>query len=148
MNDWITLIRSAPPDAPWALEVRTFVEKVAADRKMDISGRLPPVAVAQAPSMGAAPRGPTAEQMAAAQGMSEADRQQMIQGMVSGLAERLKQNPKDRAGWERLMRARMVLGQSSEAAAAYRDASRVFAGSPSDQRALREAAAQLGVPGA
>lgn len=149
MNDWITLIRSAPPDAPWAMEVRAFVEKVAADRKMDISGRLPPpMAVAQAPPMGAAPRGPTAEQMAAAQDMSEGERQQMVQGMVAGLAERLKQNPRDRAGWERLMRAHMVLGRSNEAAAAYRDASRAFAGSPSDQRALREAAAQLGVPGA
>lgn len=147
MNDWIALIQSAPPDAPWAQEVRTFVEKVAADRKLDISGRLPPATMAQG-AAGPQPRGPTAQQMAESQSMSEGDRQQMIQGMVSGLAERLKQNPRDRAGWERLMRARMVLGQTGEAAAAYRDASRVFAGSPADQRALREAAAQLGVPGA
>jgi cytochrome c-type biogenesis protein CcmH len=150
MNDWIALLRSAPPDAPWALEVRAFVEKVAADRKIDLAGRLPPLQTAQAPMgappMGSAPRGPTQEQMAAAQDMSEGDRQQMIQGMVSGLAERLKQNPKDRAGWERLMRARMVLGQTREAAADYRDASRAFAGSPADQQALRSTAQQLGVP--
>jgi cytochrome c-type biogenesis protein CcmH len=150
MNDWIALLRSAPPDAPWALEVRAFVEKVAADRKIDLAGRLPPLQTAQAtmgaPPMGSAPRGPTQEQMAAAQDMSEGDRQQMIQGMVSGLAERLKQNPKDRAGWERLMRARMVLGQTREAAADYRDASRAFAGSPADQQALRSTAQQLGVP--
>lgn len=150
MNDWIALLRSAPPDAPWALEVRAFVEKVAADRNIDLAGRLPPLQTAQAPMgappMGAAPRGPTQEQMAAAQDMSEGDRQQMIQGMVSGLADRLKQNPKDRAGWERLMRARMVLGQTREAAADYRDASRAFAGSPADQQALRSTAQQLGVP--
>lgn len=142
MDDWIALLRSAPPGAPWAGEVRAFVEQVAADRGLDISSRLPPVqAVEVAP-----PRGPTAEDMAAAQDMSEADRQAMIQGMVSGLAARLEQNPRDRAGWERLMRARMVLGQADLAAAAYRDASRAFAGSPGDQRALRDAAAQLGVP--
>jgi len=154
MNDWVALLKSAPPDAPWAPEVRTFVEKVAADRKIDLSGRLPPMQTAQAPMavpmgappMGAAPRGPDSQQIAAAQNMSEADRQQMIQGMVSGLAERLKQNPKDRAGWERLMRARMVLGQTQQAAADYRDAARAFAGSPADQQALRATASQLGVP--
>lgn len=142
MDDWLALLKSAPPGAPWAGEVRVFVEKVAADRGMDVAGRLPPAQVDE----GAPPRGPTAEQMAAAQDMSEGDRQAMVQGMVSGLAERLKQNPRDRAGWERLMRARMVLGQAAQAAADYRDASRVFAGSPADQQALREAALQLGVP--
>lgn len=147
MNDWIALLKSAPPDAPWAAEVRTFVEKVAADRKIDLAGRLPPTSSAQAVSASeAAPRGPNAQQMAEAQSMSEADRQQMIEGMVSGLAARLQQNPKDRAGWERLIRARMVLGQTQQAAADYRDASRAFAGSPADQQALRSAASQLGVP--
>ncbi|TAJ73957.1 MAG: c-type cytochrome biogenesis protein CcmI [Phenylobacterium sp.] len=145
MDDWVALLKSAPPDAPWAAEVRTFVEKVAADRKIDLSGRLPPMRTAQAP-MAEPARGPSQQQMAEAQSMSEGDRQQMIQGMVSGLAERLKQNPKDRAGWERLIRARMVLGQTQQAAADYRDASRAFAGSPADQQALRNTASQLGVP--
>lgn len=146
MNDWIALLKSAPPDAPWAGEVRAFVEKVAADRKIDLSGRLPPVLTASASRMESAPRGPSAEQMAAAQDMSPADREAMIQGMVDGLAQRLKQNPRDRGGWERLLRARMQLGQSSRAAADYRDASRAFAGSPADQQALRQTATQLGVP--
>ncbi|HEX7887524.1 MAG TPA: c-type cytochrome biogenesis protein CcmI [Phenylobacterium sp.] len=149
MNDWIALLKSAPPDAPWAAEVRTFVEKVAAERKIDLSGRLPPLQTAQAPTaptMGSASRGPTQQQMAAAQDMSQDDRQQMIQGMVAGLAQRLKQNPQDREGWERLLRARMVLGQTQQAAADYRDASRAFARSPADQQALRSAAQQLGVP--
>lgn len=147
MNDWIALIKSAPPDAPWAAEVRDFVEKIAAERKIDLTGRLPPAPAqtAQAPGV---PRGPSADQVAAAQDMSEGDRQQMIQGMISGLAERLKQNPRDRAGWERLLRARMVMGDSRQAAADYRTASQAFAGSPADQKALRDAAAQLGVPGA
>lgn len=151
MNDWIALVKSAPPDAPWAGEVRAFVERVAAERGVDLKGRLPPApALAQAPAMGppmgGAPRGPTQQQMADAQNMSQGDRQAMIEGMVSGLAQRLKQNPKDRAGWEQLLRARMVLGQSSQAAADYRAARQAFSGSPGDQQALREAALQLGVP--
>ena len=74
------------------------------------------------------------------------DRQAMIEGMVDGLAQRLKQNPRDRSGWERLIRARMVLGQAQQAAADYRTARQAFSGSPADQQALREAAVQLGVP--
>jgi cytochrome c-type biogenesis protein CcmH len=143
MNDWVALIKSAPPDAPWAAEVRAFVERVAAARGVDLSGRLPPAAPAQT---GSAAPGPTPDQVAAAQQMNAGDRQAMIEGMVNGLAERLKQNPRDRDGWERLMRARMVLGQPDQAAAAYRDANRAFAGSKSDQQALRDAARQLGVP--
>ena len=144
MNDWITLLKSAPADAPWAAEVRTFVEKVAADRKMDIRSRLP--AVSASPASEAQARGPSQAQVAAAQGMTPADRQAMIEGMVNGLAERLKQNPKDRGGWERLMRARMQLGQTGQAAAAFRDGSRAFSGSAADQQSLRQTATQLGVP--
>lgn len=146
MDDWIALINSAPPGAPWAAEVRTFVEKVAAERKIDISARLSPTVGAAAPAVGPQP-GPTPQQMAAAQTMSAGDRNAMVEGMVNGLAEKLKTNPRDRAGWERLIRARMVLGQADQAAAAYRDATRTFAGSPADQQALRQTASQLGVPG-
>jgi cytochrome c-type biogenesis protein CcmH len=147
MDDWIALIKSAPPDAPWAGEVRAFVERIAAERKIDLAGRLPPApALAAGPAMPSAPRGPTQEQMADAQNMSAGDRRAMIEGMVTGLAERLKQNPRDRAGWERLIRARMVLGQSQQAAADYRSARQALSGSPADQQALREAALQLGVP--
>ena len=145
VNDWIALLKSAPQGAPWAGEVRGFLEKAAAQNRISLAGRLPPMVNGPVDS---GPRGPTQEQMAAAQTMSEGDRQQMIQGMVGGLAARLKQNPRDLAGWQQLIRARMVLGQASEAQAAYRDANRAFAGSPGDQQSLRQAAQQLGVPGA
>ena len=145
MNDWIALLKSAPPGAPWASEVRTFVEKVAADRKMDIAARLPPLESASAVGP-IAPRGPTSDQIAAAQNMKPGDRDAMVAGMVERLAERLKQNPRDRAGWEQLLRARMVLGQNDRAVADYREARRAFSGSPSDQQALQQTATQLGLP--
>jgi cytochrome c-type biogenesis protein CcmH len=147
INDWIALLKSAPPDAPWAGEVRGFVEKVAQDRGISLAGRLPP-APSGAPAMASAQLpGPTAADVAAAQQMSEGDRQQMIEGMMAQLTEKLKANPRDRAGWERLMRSRMVMGQPQLAQAAYRDATRAFAGSASDQAALKQAAASFGVPG-
>ena len=145
MMDFITLLKSAPPDAPWTAQVRNYVEDLAKDQHIDISSQLPP-APAAAPQPGAA--GPTSDQVAAAGQMPDADRQAMIHAMVDRLASQLKANPHDSGGWVRLMRARMVLGETGKAADAYRDARKAFDDSPAAQAALQEAAKSLGVPGA
>jgi cytochrome c-type biogenesis protein CcmH len=80
--------------------------------------------------------------------MPAADRQAMIHGMVDRLAGELKANPKNVEGWERLIRARMVLGETAAAAAAYRDASIAFSNAPDTKTRLRNSARALGVPGA
>lgn len=64
---------------------------------------------------GDAPRGPTQEDVKAAQDMSPEDRQAMIESMVGQLAERLKNNPNDVAGWTRLARSYAVLGKNDKA---------------------------------
>jgi cytochrome c-type biogenesis protein CcmH len=148
MDDWVALLRSAPADADWAPQVRAFVEKVAATDGVSLAGRLPPAPAAATAADGApAMPGPTPEQMTAAGQMSAGDQQAMIAGMVQRLSDRLAKNPRDLDGWQRLMRARMVLGQPAAATQAYRDGARAFAGSQADQAALRQSAAQLGVPG-
>ncbi|MBS0281146.1 MAG: tetratricopeptide repeat protein [Proteobacteria bacterium] len=48
--------------------------------------------------------------------------------MVAGLAARLKDNPDDAAGWQRLIRAYSVLGQRAEAQEALATARKTFAG--------------------
>ena len=48
--------------------------------------------------------------------------------MVAGLAARLKDNPDDAAGWQRLIRAYSVLGQRAEAQEALTTARKTFAG--------------------
>jgi cytochrome c-type biogenesis protein CcmH len=48
--------------------------------------------------------------------------------MVAGLAARLKENPDDAAGWQRLIRAYNVLGARAEAQAALATARKTFAG--------------------
>jgi cytochrome c-type biogenesis protein CcmH len=141
MKDFIALLKSAPPGAPWAVQVRNYVEDLAKDQHIDISSQLPPAPQAGQP-------GPTGEQVAAASQMSDADRQTMIHGMVEKLAGELKANPHDSGGWVRLMRARMVLGESDKAAQAYQDARKAFAGTPAALAALQDAAKSLGVPGA
>lgn len=145
MKDFITLLKSAPPNAPWAAQVRNYVEDLAKDQHIDISSQLPP-APATAPQ--ASQPGPTGDQVAAASQMSAADRQAMIRAMVDKLADGLKANPHDSGGWVRLMRARMVLGESDKAGQAYQDARKAFAGTPAALAALQEAAKSLGVPGA
>ncbi len=62
--------------------------------------------------------GPTQEQMKAAGEMSAEDRMAFIQSMVNRLAEKLEENPNDRTGWERLIRAYEVLGDTEKAQAA------------------------------
>lgn len=64
-----------------------------------------------------APRGPSAEQMQAAQEMTPEQRAEMILAMVDGLAARLEDEPNDEQGWTRLIHARKVLGQDDKLAA-------------------------------
>lgn len=62
-------------------------------------------------------RGPSADDVKDAASLSPEEREDMIKGMVSGLAGRLRGNPEDPEGWKRLLRARKVLGQTEEAQA-------------------------------
>jgi cytochrome c-type biogenesis protein CcmH len=147
ITDWIALLKSAPPDAPWAGDVRSYVENRAKEQGVDISARLPPAPpAASRPVAGPTSPGPTEEQMAAAGQMPAGDQQAMIHGMVNKLAAELKANPRDSDGWIRLMRARMVLGEKDQAMVAYRDARKAFADAPSQQAALRDAAQSLSIP--
>jgi cytochrome c-type biogenesis protein CcmH len=149
--DWIALLKSAPPDAAWAGEVRAVVLRVAGERGLNIAGQMPPppagaVADVSSPSANA-PGERTPDQMASASQMPPADQQVMIQKMVDGLAVRLKASPRDPDGWLRLMRARMVLNQPGAASAAYRDAVKTYSDAPQQQAVFKDAALALGVPG-
>jgi len=59
---------------------------------------------------------PSAEDIAAMQNLSEEDRQVAIENMVESLRARLEDNPNNVEGWQRLLRARKVLGQTDAAA--------------------------------
>ena len=72
--------------------------------------------------------GPTRDQVAAARAMSPQQRRAMINATVGRLAARLRDNPKDLAGWLRLARAYAVMGRRADALKAYRAAKRHFPG--------------------
>lgn len=92
-------------------------------------------------------RGPNASDVEAAAGMSENDRNAMIKTMVSRLADRLKQNGDDIDGWQRLLRAYMVLGDRAQAQAAVGNARRALASDPEKTRQLDDTIKSLGLEG-
>jgi len=79
--------------------------------------------------------GPTGEDIANAQGMSDENRQAFILSMVERLAARLEDESEDLDGWMRLGNAYTVLGEYTQAIDALERAEALLAGLPeTDQR--------------
>lgn len=89
--------------------------------------------------------GPDAAQIAAAQDMSEEDRQAMIGTMVAGLADRLANEGGPASDWARLIGAYGVLGDQDNAGAIWLEAQQVFGTDPAAMDVLRAAAQSAGV---
>ncbi|MEZ5851470.1 MAG: c-type cytochrome biogenesis protein CcmI [Hyphomicrobiaceae bacterium] len=132
------LLARAPADAPWRGMVQ---ERLAGVRKQ--AGLTAPAATSANAGPGA--RGPTAADVEAASRMSADERARMIEGMVQGLAERLKKDGRDVAGWERLIRAYTTLGRKETAIAALADARRSLAGEKEALARLDTLARSLGL---
>ena len=132
---WIDMLKAGPPDAPWVPVVREALTRI---------GAAPPVAAL--PPMAQTP-GPNAADIAAAGGMSEKDRGDMIRGMVARLAEKLKEDGRDFDGWQRLLRAYVVLGERDKANAAAADARKALASEPDKLRQLGDLIKSMGLEG-
>ena len=98
-------------------------------------------------SAGKEASGPTAEDIAAASHLSDAERGEMVRGMVARLADRLKQDGSDVDGWLRLARAYLVLGERDKANAAVGEARRALASDPDKVRRVDEFARDSGLSG-
>ena len=88
--------------------------------------------------------GPTAEDVAAAQQMSAADRQEMIAGMVQRLDDRLTEEGGAPDEWRRLMSSYATLGNAEMALDAYERAQAAYP-SGQDGADIETHAAQLGL---
>ncbi len=75
-------------------------------------------------------RGPTEADIKASSGMAPAERSAMIDGMVEGLAQRLKANGRDPEGWEKLITSYATLKKPDLAKSALSDARSALAGDP------------------
>jgi cytochrome c-type biogenesis protein CcmH len=139
IEDWRAMLASAPADAPW----RKLAEQRLAEDEAKLAGKRVPAGAGAAP--GTAPQGPSPDDVAAAQTMSPADRQAMIESMVQGLADRLDQKGDDLAGWLKLVRAYTVLDRKDDALKALEKAKTQFSGNAAALQQLDALAAELGL---
>ncbi|MBX6329390.1 MAG: c-type cytochrome biogenesis protein CcmI [Pseudolabrys sp.] len=124
---WRELLDTGPSDAPWAETVRQALARLGD------------------PASDTAATDPSAADIAAAAGLSARERADMIRGMVARLAERLKRNGDDVAGWQRLLRAYVVLGERDEAQAAAAEARRALAADADKLRRIDDVIRSLGL---
>lgn len=136
IEDWRGLMDREGADERW----RSMVEARIANAEALRSGAPPPEAEARMPS-----RGPSAADIAAAQRMSPDDRQAMVEGMVTRLAQRLAQDGDDLAGWLKLVRAYTVLDRRDEAQEALARAKSQFGDNAQAIQQLDALAAELGL---
>jgi cytochrome c-type biogenesis protein CcmH len=147
---WRGLIVKAPADAPWLVVVYQALERVdpqaAAALTAASNATVPNVMVPKAVAPKAEP-GPRPDDVAAAGEMTEAQRSQMIRGMVDRLASRLHENGSDLDGWLRLLRAYKVLGENAKAKQAIAEARAALANEPDKLRNLDAAIKDLDIGG-
>ncbi len=132
---WQKIAADQPNDSELRAELRRRIEEVASLAGIPAPTLPPPSSAA------AAPPGPSAQDIASAQQMSDEDRQTMIRSMVARLAARLESQPDDLEGWLRLARAYDVLGERDKAVAAYERARRLKPDDPRIAAAIAGAAA-------
>jgi len=137
---WDALLRQSRPEAPWVPAIRGQIEPLA--QMAGINFTLPPLP--EAPAAPVLP-GPDADAVAAAKDMTEAERAEMIAGMVDQLAERLASEGGTAAEWARLVRVLGVQGNSERAATVWGEAQTRFKDRPEDLAMIRDAAISAGV---
>jgi cytochrome c-type biogenesis protein CcmH len=126
-KEWRALLDDAPADAPWKDLVRAALARVTSGPA--VSG------------------GPSAADIAAAENMPEAQRTEMIRGIVQRLAERLHADGKDVDGWMRLVRAYAILGDRDKAKDAAADARRALSDQPDQIKRIDDLVKGLGLEG-
>jgi cytochrome c-type biogenesis protein CcmH len=119
-DGWVALMAETPADATWAGVLQQRLTEASEKLGLDVAALpkpLPPSAPAESDTP-PRPGGPTGEDVAAAQQMLPKERQEMIRGMVAGLAAKLEEDPANFEGWKRLIRSYGVLGEKALAKAA------------------------------
>ncbi|MES2433939.1 MAG: c-type cytochrome biogenesis protein CcmI [Pseudomonadota bacterium] len=128
---WEPLLREGPADAPWIAPIRGMLQDTA-----DAAG-----IKYQLPSL----KGPIAEDVANADQMSAADRQDMIKGMVGQLESRLTTVGGPVEDWAKLITSLGVIGEKVRAKAAYDTALEVFKSDDAALGQIESAASTAGV---
>jgi cytochrome c-type biogenesis protein CcmH len=158
LAEWTEVLKDTNSDEPWAMDLKDRISELR--RNMGVDGAVRPAEPKPVTARGMrgtmraqggsrTPRevanGPSPEAVQAAEAMPPADRSLMIREMVDGLANRLEQSPRDADGWIKLIRSRMVLGESKLAKQALARGLNVFADDAGERDRIAAAAQQLGL---
>ena len=130
------LAKQSPDDAPWLPLVNEHIAR---------NGGAAVAPAAEPEARPAAPGGPTAEDVAAAENLSSGDRQQMIRTMVESLDAKLSADPDNFEGWMRLVRSYAVLNDKDRAAGALKRGLAAFPASGDQGKQLLALAKELGI---
>jgi cytochrome c-type biogenesis protein CcmH len=160
LKDWTEVLADADPGEPLLPDLKkrvaalggntgatTASSNIATSPKGPSSGLLETLK-AQERSQSSAPvaKGPTPDDIRNAEAMTTSDRTAMIRTMVDGLASRLEKSPRDVDGWIKLIRSRVVLGETDAAKQSLDRALKVFARNDDAERSrIIDAAQQLGI---
>ena len=139
---WLSMLDTAPADAPWLPEIEDHIRNRALAAGIDLGPRGEALSK---PDPAQRLSGPTEADMAAAAEMTPEARQEMIAGMVNRLADSLRQQPDNLEGWLRLMRSYAVLGDLPAAQVAAADAMEVFRDRPEALAQLQSVAREIGL---
>lgn len=123
---WENLLNEGPENAPWIPLIKDQIIDIARLAGVNLSeDQLP---------------GPNSEQIDSAKNMSNQERMEMIQGMVTSLSNRLATEGGSVNEWARLIRALGVLGETTSASNIWKEAQNVFSKSAKDLEILQKAA--------
>lgn len=145
---WSRLLEEGgPADAPWLVPIRATIPELAwIAGHPDYTPPEPDPHTAPAPVMpGTAMPGPDAETMAAAQDMSDDERQDMIAGMVGRLEDRLASEGGTPEEWARLISSLVVIGKTDHARDIWTEAKTRFAQNAPALAMVNEAASNSGL---
>lgn len=123
---WENLLNEGPENAPWIPLIKDQIIDIARLAGVNLSeDKLP---------------GPNSEQIDSAKNMSDQERMEMIQGMVTSLSNRLANEGGSVNEWARLIRALGVLGETTSASNIWKEAQNIFSKSAKDLEILQKAA--------
>ncbi len=140
INAWQALINDSKPDSAWVPfakeQIASLNKKISAS-----SGTKPQATTANETTTS----GPTKEDMEAAAQLSPEERKEMIQNMVTQLAERLEEEGGSAEDWVRLIRAELVLKRPDMAAKTVTKALKALQSDVEGLEKIKAAAGSLGL---
>jgi len=156
LAEWIELQKDVDSDEPWVSDLKKRISELEGGIGTSLPGVPRPATAGSellerlrasgGPQMSQPlEKGPTSEDVRAAEAMLPAERSAMIRGMVDGLANRLSESPRDADGWIKLIRSRVVLGETELAKQALARGLEVFTDDKQQQDRIVAAAQQLGL---